>query len=323
MFIPELSALSGVEWAEFVILVAGTLLVLAGIVNLTVHARWSDALKLKLPERLGLPGTDVIFILLLFLLMPSFFHSLIGYFAPAESITTTAVATRPTTAASDENGFGNRDSDVDGGDSNESGQLSLNPKRSAVANFLAQLTAIVVIVAILRSRRRDGVSGLGLGVDRLPLRVGQAFVGYLAVWPICAGLLHVSLVVFVELGIEEEIRQHSAIVLLAESTDRLLKILTVLSAVLLAPILEELVFRGVLYRMLCDRLGSAWPAAVVSGCAFGLIHFPSPQTVPPLIVLGIALSWIYTRTGSLLVPILLHAIFNGKTVLWLFLGDAP
>ena len=43
---------------------------------------------------------------------------------------------------------------------------------------------------------------------------------------------------------------------------------------------------------------------------------PQPHVVLPLAVLGVLLGVLYLRTGSLLGPIVLHALFNAKTLLW-------
>ncbi len=80
--------------------------------------------------------------------------------------------------------------------------------------------------------------------------------------------------------------------------------------VLAAPIAEEVFFRGFLFGGLRGRM-SFWPAALISGLLFGLVHLPGgPLQVPPLAVFGVLLAWLYERTGSLGPPILMHAIQN-------------
>lgn len=78
-----------------------------------------------------------------------------------------------------------------------------------------------------------------------------------------------------------------------------------------APIAEELFFRGFLFSGLRSRM-SLWPAALISGLVFGSVHAPSGiTTVIPLAVLGVAFAWLYDRTGSIWPPIAAHAINNG------------
>ena len=85
----------------------------------------------------------------------------------------------------------------------------------------------------------------------------------------------------------------------------------VLMIVLLAPIAEELFFRGFVFSGLRTRW-SLWPAAITSGLIFGSVHAPTGiTTVVPLAVLGFALCWLYDRTGSLWPCVIAHMINNG------------
>lgn len=94
-------------------------------------------------------------------------------------------------------------------------------------------------------------------------------------------------------------------------------VLAILLAVVLAPITEEIVFRGVLFRALADKLGM-WPAAILSSAVFAVIHFEvlfsQPLALVGLFTVGLLLAIAYHRTGSLLVPIVGHAVFNGVSV---------
>jgi uncharacterized protein len=85
----------------------------------------------------------------------------------------------------------------------------------------------------------------------------------------------------------------------------------VLMIVLLAPVAEELFFRGFVFAGLRGRW-SLWPAAITSGLIFGLVHAPTGiTTVVPLAALGFALCWLYDRTGSLWPCVIAHMINNG------------
>ena len=78
-----------------------------------------------------------------------------------------------------------------------------------------------------------------------------------------------------------------------------------------APLAEELFFRGFVFGVLRERLGVAW-GAITTGVVFGLVHVAgSPiETVGVLVILGVLLCLLYQRTGSLLPCIALHAINN-------------
>ena len=85
----------------------------------------------------------------------------------------------------------------------------------------------------------------------------------------------------------------------------------VLMIVLLAPVAEELFFRGFVFAGLRSALVSVAGRDHV-GPFFGLVHAPTGiTTVVPLATLGLALCWLYDRTGSLWPCVIAHMINNG------------
>jgi membrane protease YdiL (CAAX protease family) len=94
-------------------------------------------------------------------------------------------------------------------------------------------------------------------------------------------------------------------------------VLFVVLAVVMAPVFEEIFFRGFLFRGFAGAWG--WGVgAVVSAAIFGLAHLQLDVFVP-LFTLGLLLAWVYKRTGSLWTNISLHALFNALSVLaWVF-----
>ena len=81
--------------------------------------------------------------------------------------------------------------------------------------------------------------------------------------------------------------------------------------IVFAPVSEEMFFRGFVYGALRTRMG-LWPAAAISAVVFGLPHVTSADLsiVPPLVIFGLLLAWLYEYTGSLGPPIALHMINN-------------
>lgn len=87
-------------------------------------------------------------------------------------------------------------------------------------------------------------------------------------------------------------------------------------AVLVAPPVEELLFRGVLLRWLTRR-GGFWPAALLSSALFGLFHVYQAPSVGGAVLLGLALSVfglglavLVRHTGRLAPAIAVHALSN-------------
>ncbi len=98
----------------------------------------------------------------------------------------------------------------------------------------------------------------------------------------------------------------------AKSTplDRALLIFT---AVVVAPVGEELIFRGYIYGV-ARRFAGRWSAAIFSALLFSAIHAHIPA-LAPLAVLALALTFVYESTGSLWAPMLMHATFNAITLI--------
>jgi membrane protease YdiL (CAAX protease family) len=78
-----------------------------------------------------------------------------------------------------------------------------------------------------------------------------------------------------------------------------------------APFVEELMFRGLGYRLL-EPFGR-WHAILGIGLAFALVH-GLLAGFPILFFFGAALAWLRSRTGSVFPGMLLHAFFNGATL---------
>jgi membrane protease YdiL (CAAX protease family) len=94
----------------------------------------------------------------------------------------------------------------------------------------------------------------------------------------------------------------------------------VVSAVIAAPILEEILFRGI---VLDGFLKNYRPAKSIiwSGVIFGLIHFIPAQALNAAFI-GIALGWLYYRTRSLTLCMFLHFVNNGLSSLSLLTDEA-
>ena len=89
--------------------------------------------------------------------------------------------------------------------------------------------------------------------------------------------------------------------------------LGVVSMALLAPIVEEMMFRGAIQGYLMRRCSNAWTGIIVTALIFGAIHM-NPQQVVYATLLGLIFGWIYYRTRSLLPVIVGHVLNNSVAV---------
>ncbi len=108
-------------------------------------------------------------------------------------------------------------------------------------------------------------------------------------------------------GVELQAELQAILKALDTSTTGL--ILKVMAIAILAPLIEELLFRGYLQTALMDKMNhhaAIWLAALI----FAIIHL-QPMAIPGLMLLGAAFGYIYHRTGSLKTCIVLHMVNNG------------
>jgi hypothetical protein len=87
-------------------------------------------------------------------------------------------------------------------------------------------------------------------------------------------------------------------------------------AVVVAPVAEEFVFRGMLYPFV-KQLGSPRAALFGVSAIFAAIHFDA-GTFVPLFALALALTWLYEMTDNLLAPIAAHSLFNATNLAALY-----
>ncbi len=97
-------------------------------------------------------------------------------------------------------------------------------------------------------------------------------------------------------------------------------LLTLFSTAILAPVAEEIFFRGFIYSGLRGRIGVIG-AMLASTFFFTTLHF-SLDAFVPIFVLGLFLAWLYEKTGSLYPGIILHASNNAIAVIALFIMQA-
>ena len=89
-------------------------------------------------------------------------------------------------------------------------------------------------------------------------------------------------------------------------------VLIFLAVVVLGPIVEELMYRGLGYGLL-ERFGT-WTAIGGTAVLFGLAH-GSLALLPVFVVTGLALGWLRSRTGSIYPGVLVHGVYNGVVML--------
>jgi membrane protease YdiL (CAAX protease family) len=178
--------------------------------------------------------------------------------------------------------------------------------------LVAQVAPLAAGLLVLRAigRRAHRTVGLRAGNTWAGLRLGT--VAFAAILPVCVAALIVSIGAL--RLVKGPIETHPLLEQVQETEQPWTLIVLGVQAVVLAPVVEEFLYRGVLLSALVRGTG-ALAALVVSSALFAIVHAPvEPQAVAPLFFLGMALGYAAYRTRSLVAPILAHALFNALMV---------
>lgn len=184
-----------------------------------------------------------------------------------------------------------------------------------VQTLFFQLPVLILIGVLLHVTKHSGRKLFGIYWKQAPRLFGLAVLFYLGVLPIlwfCSLLYQFFLT-----SIGREFYMQDVVQLLAADAEWPVRACLFFIAVVVAPVFEEVMFRGVLFPYLLRRTG-LWPAVMLVSAAFAGMHMHVPSLVP-LFLLSCAFCLAYVRTRSLLVPIGMHAAFNGVTVILLLL----
>lgn len=176
----------------------------------------------------------------------------------------------------------------------------LTPVGALLSTLILNAALVGTAVGFAWMTSRPRAWHFGLRASRFWPSVGWATLGYVAyiVFVVAYGLL---------VGTPEE-QTTPDDVGADEGTFGLLN--AGLLFVVIAPVGEEIFFRGFFYRALRGSL-PVWAAAAIGGGVFGIIHIVTGiEAVPVLAMLGVVLCLVYERTGSLYPCIAIHVINN-------------
>lgn len=176
----------------------------------------------------------------------------------------------------------------------------------------------VLVRVLIEAGGGKGLRALGLNTRQGRWQLRVTGLALLAGLPILYALGVLVNLIGAALGFEPPTVAHEMLVMLQEADSLEGVLAIVVSAVLVAAVLEEVLFRGLLQSVLLAWWGPAWrwTIVVVAAALFAVIHLgaASWNALPTLFVLGLILGWLYERTGSLWPPILLHAAFNAFNI---------
>jgi membrane protease YdiL (CAAX protease family) len=179
-----------------------------------------------------------------------------------------------------------------------------------VANNAAKLATVALACLTVVLLVRGGLRTFGLRGTTIRWDVLWGVAAYLVIWPICAGIAQLFVL------LTGKPPTHGVLNLLHSGDVPGWGVAALwISAVFVSPIAEEVFFRGVLQTVIRGYADRPWLAIAVASVLFGLMHYTQPQYVVPLALLGLVLGYVYEHTGSLIACILIHILFNSRTML--------
>lgn len=183
----------------------------------------------------------------------------------------------------------------------------------------AQLCGIAACLLIADRRFEGGWFRFTFGYppSRLGRCVAMVFFASVLAIGLCPLIGEATVRVILHFWPSLQIDSHPTIMTLRDgSQPRWVVVGSWIGAVGIAPIAEEFFFRGLLQTFLTGIARNRWLAIGLTAMVFGIVHLAQPHTILALTALGVLLGYAYERTASLVPPIMIHAIFNLKTLIW-------
>lgn len=188
--------------------------------------------------------------------------------------------------------------------------------RFAAGNIVFHGVVLAVVAASLRAHGITFDQAFGFRSKGWGRHLGMGVAVGLAVLPVALGLNQLSIWLLDLAGMDPKIQDAVKAVQAANTIPKQVWVGAV--AIGLAPIAEEVLFRGILYPAIKQ---AGYPRAALWGTSlfFALTH-ANLMTFVPLTFLALTLTWLYERTDNLAAPIAAHATFNAVNFVFLVRG---
>jgi membrane protease YdiL (CAAX protease family) len=195
-------------------------------------------------------------------------------------------------------------------------QLSYSPHETVLIGVIIGTAVIVTLVlGNILTRPYGGLANLGISFRVVPRGMLLGLVAAVVILPLVFVSAILTQVLWDYVGLEHP-NAHLLLRLLAENQDPALRAMVFVSAVVFAPLYEELLFRAhlqtaILHTM--DRTGRRASARatgiLITSIVFALFH-GELWMMPPIFVLSVCIGYAYEWTSNLWTPIVIHMAFN-------------
>jgi membrane protease YdiL (CAAX protease family) len=237
------------------------------------------------------------------------------------------------------------------------GTPEIPPARMALVSTVPALIAGAFVITANVALRRNGLERLGLTTSQLKRGIKAGIFGCVITIPLVFMAAVLTQLLW-QLVHYQHPKEHELLRQMSQSPSRIVTAVLILSATVVAPVWEELLFRGHLQTLIAYGLARLfdkpsrrgfdvvspatadvlqyaqggsffptredaapwmrWAAVLVTSLAFAAVH--PKWTIPPIFFLSVCLGYAYERTGNLWATMLMHAGFNTtSTLIYLFL----
>jgi membrane protease YdiL (CAAX protease family) len=182
--------------------------------------------------------------------------------------------------------------------------------------------AAVLFIAFLHYARR--LKGLGLNPKTIVKDLPAACLNLVVILPAVSAAANLTMLAaqfFAGPGFEWP--KHEELKLLLEYPQHSLRVLVVIATILIVPVMEEVLFRGLVQTVIrsylagllapAKRSAAGWLSIIFASLVFIVFHVDKLHW-PALFVLSLCLGYSYEKSGSLFRPIFIHSLFNALNV---------
>ncbi len=200
-----------------------------------------------------------------------------------------------------------------------SAKIEMTSHEKVIVGIVAGVVPLFFILLGTKTRRERGMEKLGLRGRDLPGAIGPAIAAGACVIPLVYWTARFTQWLLKKLQKDHPLK-HELLEIMDVAPSPWIKVAVVVGAVVVAPLFEEVVFRGYLqtlflriFRVRLPEALARWLAVIGASLLFTLVH--EWPTWLPIFVLSVCLGYMYERTGKLWTSILMHALFNAISVI--------
>ena len=184
---------------------------------------------------------------------------------------------------------------------------------SFFAVAVIELALIVSFLYVARHGFSRRLKGFGLNVCTIGADLRAAVINFISALPLV--LFGIWLVAYLGrqiVGPDFQMQRNEGLTVIVENPQVALRVLMLIFTIVVVPVFEEMLFRGMLQSVIRTVVAGPWSAVLITSAAFVLLH--PWMHLPALFILSVCMGYAYERSGSLFRPIFIHAFFNAASV---------